>query len=60
VCCHSFATEPSVMDNSCTTCTGHEPSNCSIAICAAGYASFSNGTCCRAQLEERALSSGEC
>ena len=45
VVCNDFAGEASVEDNSCTACTGPAAADCTAATCAAGYNTYSGGTC---------------
>eukprot|EP01045_Picozoa_sp_COSAG04_P006799 COSAG04_NODE_341_length_16294_cov_8.682618_14_plen_2365_part_00 len=51
--CNSFATVASVLDNTCTACTGPQPAKCSAATCASGHHSYANGSCCEDFAETR-------
>eukprot|EP01046_Picozoa_sp_COSAG06_P029962 COSAG06_NODE_2818_length_6234_cov_4.107253_1_plen_1276_part_10 len=53
ICCHDFAAELSVLQDSCTACHGDSAQDCTQASCAVGYHSFANGSCCSDGLEER-------
>ena len=37
--------ESSVVDNSCTSCTGDTLSECTSATCESGYVGFEDGVC---------------
>ena len=45
-CCNNFSGVPSVIDGSCTSCTGDQPADCAEATCAAGYSGYHRGVCC--------------
>eukprot|EP01043_Picozoa_sp_COSAG02_P036680 COSAG02_NODE_2703_length_8201_cov_9.957294_4_plen_1333_part_00 len=59
--CATFRDVPSVVDNSCTRCTGREPHECLAASCAPGYVSYQQGGFCCNDLEiEDTVVTGSC
>jgi hypothetical protein len=43
--CHDFSSVASVETGSCSSCTGPEAADCAEASCAAGFSSYSGGSC---------------
>eukprot|EP01043_Picozoa_sp_COSAG02_P018211 COSAG02_NODE_844_length_16583_cov_116.650267_7_plen_1394_part_00 len=59
--CANFRDVPSVVDNSCTECTGREPHECLAASCAPGYVNYQQGGfCCNGHEIEESVVTGSC
>ena len=58
--CATFRDTPSVVDDSCTQCTGSHHSECHAATCDRGYVNYQGGHCCHDMANVSSVVTGSC